>query len=308
MLIDFEDLHRSYLVSRNIDGRWLYTPTNVESPQTGFFPSTHQVFSNHGLQIALYLYNPVSSTDRPPDRNLCTGVRHCLYLNFTHRVNGKYRLNDDHRVAINLDLGVAGDLYGLAQGHRDSFSYKAIRSGKTPKRLYGTAFYRDGRRYVALRAESSKSGVSIKIEVELDRAALIALAAHCLAYGKLLYPSFSDSVVQTLLSDPALGIREGAESQSTPTPLLDTPTSSNQQEPRRDEFRACAENNPDQPSQKAILPERLRRVIWAIGNRKWTKMRLDALQAIQAIEDQERAQVMIDEANQGNFKSWDAYL
>lgn len=305
MLIDFEDLHRSYLVIRNIGGRWQYAPTNDQNPQKGFFPSTHQVFSNHGLQIALYLYNSVSLTDK----NLCTGVSHCLYLNFTHRVDGAYLLNkDDQRVAINLDLGVAGELYGLAQSHRDSFSYSAIRSGKAPKRLYGDAFFRDGRRYVALRAESVKSGVSIKIEVELDRAALIALAAHCLAYGKLLYPSLSDSVVQTLLSDPVPGIRACAESKTAITPVLDTSLSSNHQELSGEEFRACAENNPDQPSHKALLSERLRRVIWAIGNKKWTKMRLDALQRIQAIEDPERAQTMIDEANQGDFKSWDAYL
>ena len=220
-----------------------------------------------------------------------------------------YLLNkDDHRVAINLDLGIAGELYGLAQGHRDSFSYSAIRSGKAPKRLYGAAFFRDGRRYVALRAEFVKSGVSIKIEVELDRAALIALAAHCLAYGKLLYPSLSDSVVQTLLSDTVAGIRACAESQIATISVLDKNPSKINQESEKDGFRACAEDSPGQSSSKSLLPESLRGVIWAIGNKKWTKMRLDALQRIQAIEDKDRAQAMINEANQGDFKSWDAYL
>jgi hypothetical protein len=275
VLIDFEELHRSYLVGRSIDGKWQHLPINQENPQTGSFPSTHQVFSNNGLQIALFIYNRLN----PADQRLCTSVSHCLYLNFSHRVGGAYLLNKDElRLTFNLDLGVAGDLYGLAQGHTDSFSYSAVRSGKAPKRLIGSAFLKDGKRHISLRAESIKSGSQIMIDVELDRAALIALAAHCVGYGKLLYPSLSDSVIQTLLSESP------------------------------GNFRACAENpNVEQPS-KPQLPERLRRVIWAIGNKKWTSMTVEALQKIQEIEDPERAQAMIDEANQGNFRSWDVYL
>jgi hypothetical protein len=292
VLIDFEGIHRSYLIGHSVDGAWQYRPTNPDSPQTGFFPSTHQVFSNHALQIALFIYNRVSSSDQMA----CTGVSHCLYLNFTHRKDGRFLLNKDpRRVAFNLDLGTAGELYGLAQGLSTSFSYSSIRAGKSPKRLMGKVISREGQKLITLRADWANSGVPISIEVELDRTACIALAAHCIGYGKLLYPSLSDGTIQALLSASLNAPRACPE-------LIDySPNADAQAAP----VRACAEENA--PALDP-LPPRLKKAIWAIGNQKWPNMSVIALQKIQAEVTPERAQTLIDEANAGDFSEWDTFL
>ena len=283
MLIDFEELHRTYMIGRPVQGVWQYLPTNEKAPRSGFFPSSHQVFSNNALQIAVYLYNSVS------DAGICTGVSHCLYLNFTHKDGSSYLLNNDKsRLAFNLDLGLAGELYSLAIGLVDEFKYRVVRSRKTPKSIHGAALAKDGRRIVCLMAEGSKDGTPIRIEVDLDKADLIALAAHCIAYGRMLYPSLSDTAVQSLLA--------AASSNS----------------------RACAENGqagmasstPSEAVQPASSPElsRHRRAIWAIGNQKWPSKNIEALQRIQAIDSAAKLQALIDEANNGDFRTWDSYL
>jgi len=292
VLIDFASLHRTYLVGRSVNGVWAFTPTNPDAPRTGFFPSSHQLFSNHALQVALYLYNSVN------EQGLCVGVSHCLYLSFTKKVDGKYQLNNDKgRIAFNLDLGFAGELYSLVQGEVDDFTCRVVRSGKPPKSIIGSVQFKAGRRVVTLVADTSNEGRQARVEVDLDRTAQIVLAAHCIAYGRLLYPSLSDGAVQSLLSAP------GGES------------------------RACARGAGDSPSQclpverdpspapsigcevvglSSFVP--LRNAVWAIGNRKWPNMKLEPLQRIQALTDASKLKAMIDAANSGDFSSWDAFL
>ncbi|MCF5382103.1 hypothetical protein GIW05_01015 [Pseudomonas syringae] len=303
MLIDFETLHSTYLIAYEANRQWQYAPINPNNPQTGTFPSSHQVFSNHGLQIAVYIYNTVSESQ------VCTGVKHCLHLNFTHKADGKYLLaKDEFKIPFNLDLGVAGELYGLAQGHTDTFTYSAIRAGRAPKRLFGKTLFKDGRRFVTLKAEFSKAGTPIKIEVELDRASQIALAAHCLGYGKLLYPALSDSSIQSLLSEVRPDFRACAVDSSvdSSTSGLDEPDRTHGES--TNSLRACAETVSVLTPQSLESSERLKRAIWAIGNQKWPRMEIETLKRIQTIADPERAQQLVDQANKGDFRGWDSYL
>ena len=62
MLIDFETMHRTYLIGWSQDGTWRFTPTNEREPRKGLYASSHQVFSNHALQIAISLYNAPASS------------------------------------------------------------------------------------------------------------------------------------------------------------------------------------------------------------------------------------------------------
>lgn len=296
MLADFADIHRTYLIPKYQDGKWVFTPTNPDKPRVGFFPSTHQVFSNHALQVAIFLYNAVS------DEGACTGVSHCLYLNFTRKAQGSYLLNnDEQRLTFNLDLGVAGELYGLMQGQADTFSYSAIRPGRSPKHLHGSVHVKNGRRLVILNAESVKEGASSSITVELDRAAQIAIAAHAVGYGKLLYPALSDVAIQSLLSEPLGNFRACAD--QTEQALLKPEASL----ARSGDDRACAEERPIYEADSRTHA-RLGKVVWAIGNQKWPSMTKDALRRIQSIVDLTLLQAMIDEANAGDFRKWDSYL
>lgn len=302
MLIDFQILHRTYLIAYEENRQWQYTPINPNSPQTGTFPSSHQVFSNHGLQIAVYIYNTVS------DSKVCTGVKHCLHLNFTHKADGKYLLaKDEFKIPFNLDLGVAGELYGLAQGHTDTFVYGAIRAGRAPKRLHGKALHKDGRRFVTLKAEFAKAGTPIRIEVELDRASQIALAAHCLGYGKLLYPALSDTAIQSLLSEVRQNDRACAEISSMDSSTSDVADPEQTQSEQTNSVRACAETGRTNSPQNQPLSG-LQKTIWAIGNKKWPKMEIEALKRIQWIADPDIAQQLVDQANKGDFRGWDSYL
>lgn len=295
MLIDFEDVHRTYLVGKSLQSVWQFTPTNPSDPRKGMIVCSHTVFSNHALQVAIHLYNRVGESGK------CTSVSHCLLLCFSHKVDGRYPLNnDEERVTFHLDLGVASELYALATGHSDAYTYRAVRKGRAPKTIEGSVFYRDGSRGVRLRAVGVTERRNVSLDVELDRADQIALAAHCLGYGRLLYPSFSDVAVQDLLTPANPKVRACAENSTD------------------DRYENTAHPNAhpasaDPPSQRSVNPSttdlgKLRRVIWAIGNQKWQGMQLDALQRIQKEENAGLLQALINEANDNNFAGWDAYL
>ncbi len=302
MLIDFETVHRTYFVGWSQDGSWRYTPTNDREPRKGFYASSHQVFSNHALQIALSIYNTVDAVGN------CVGINHCLFLLFSRKEQGKYLLvSDQARIGFHLDLGVAGDLYGLAVGHYDSTSYRAVRSGKSPKAITGTATFRDGRRVIALSASTYLNGHLNAIEVELDRAAAIALAAHCLAYGRLLYPSLGDAAVQSLLSNPSPYFRACAEKSPTDQMSRETPATAETGGSSRESALHSTANSGLAPTFSPQIV-RLHKAIWAIGNKKWPSMMVPALQSIQKLDDAVHLQRLIDSGNRGDFREWDAYL
>jgi hypothetical protein len=271
---------------------WAFTPTNKDAPRIGFFPSSHQLFSNHALQVALYLYNSIN------EQGVCVGVSHCLYLSFTKKVDGIYLLNNDRgRIAFNLDLGLAGELYSLVQGEVDDFTYRVVRSGKAPKSIIASVQFKGGRRVVTLAADTSNEGRQVRVEVDLDRSAQIVIAAHCIAYGRLLYPSLGDGAVQSLLSTPGAKSRACARNSDEPSMQLS---------PVDREISSA----PNLGSDMAVSLNvgRLRNAIWAIGNQKWASMQLEPLKRIQALTDASKLKAMIDAANSGDFSSWDAFL
>jgi len=295
VLIDFEDIHRTYLVGSYVDGIWQFTPTHATDPRKGMIVSSHTVFSNNALQASIFLYNRVN------EKGQCVGVNHCLLLCFSHKVNGSFQLNNDNRrITFNLDLGVTSELYALAIGHAGLCSYRAVRAGRAPKLLEGVETFRDGRRVVLLRSSGVVEGRNVSIEVELSKADLIALAAHCVGYGRLLYPSLSDSAVQELLSPMNSNIRACAEN-SRPMASCSNGALIHQDErviPEPHRVGRVPSGN----------PRKLSNVIWAIGNQKWPRMQLKALKRIQQLEDATLLQELIDEANGNNFTRWDAYL
>lgn len=295
MLVDFETLHREYLVGALVNNVWQYKPTNDRDPRKGIYPSSHQIFSNAGLQVALCVYNSVN------DAGQCVGVSHCLYLNFSRRVDGAYLLNNDRaRITFNLDLGAASELSNFVTGEADEFSYRAVRSGRAPKGFRGVAVVRGGKRIVSLCADATQDGQAARIEIELDRAAQIAIAAHCLAYGRLLYPSLGDAAVQSLMA-PSRNFRACAEKFTSNGPLAEV----QHQEPPPAKPVRDAQSGHAKPSPELT---RLGKAVWAIGNQKWPRMTLDALKAIQSINDASRLQELIDQGNAGDFRDWDSYL
>lgn len=291
VLIDFEEVHRTYLIPMYRDGNWTYQPTNAENPKLGRHVSTHQIFSNNGLQVAIYLYNSVT------EAGLCSGVSHCLHLTFSRKDKGKYLLSkDEQRITFNFDLGKAKAIYGFVMGLRDDLNVRVVRTGRSPKTLLGRGEVREGERIVTLTADSPKGSVS----VELSETAQFVLAAHALAYGRLLFPSLTDCAIQQMFLPAPVVFRACAETETTGTDTEGAPIS---------DFNACAEQTLAQRHLEAS-PQRdkLKRVVWAIGQKKWPAMRLDALQRIQNEASLPDMQRLVDEANSGSFLGWDAYL
>lgn len=292
MLIDFEKTHRSYLVGSMIDNVWQFKPTNERDPRSGFFPATQQIFSNAALQVALHIFNSIN------ERGQCVGVSHCLYLNFTRKIDGVYKLNNDTgRVTFHLDLGVASDLYGFVTGAVDDFSHRVIRSGRPPKCIQGSSIWREGARVAVLRGEDGRKEAA-SIEVDLDRAAQIAVAAFCIAYARLLYPSLGEAAVMAILSPPPKTRACAEKSAPRDQPAGETSIASQQAEPVQ------AQENPA----TTLALRRLRKAIWAIGNQKWPGMTLKALQAIHALNDPDHLQALIDQGNAGDFAAWNKYV
>lgn len=291
MLIDYENIHRTYLIGHHVGDNWEFEATHPLDPRKGMIVSSHTAFSNNALQLSIHLYNRVG------ERGRCIGVSHCLLLCFSHKVNGSYKLNnDENRITFHLDLGEAAELYAVAIGHAEHYAYRAVRKGQAVKSIEGVETIRDGRRIVTLRAAGGGEGQKTSVEIDLVKTDLIALAAHCVGYARVLYPSLSDAAVQELLSSASKNTRACAENQVVSADV----TTSENLKVRADHHRSAGASSAD--------IGKLRRAIWAIGNQKWPGMRLDALQRIQQLEDSALLQELINEANAGNFTGWDAYL
>lgn len=301
MLIDFLATHRKYLVAHEAEGGiWEFTPANGEDPKKGIYLATHQIFSNHALQVAIYLYNGLD------ERNRCTRVSHCLHLNFSHKANGSYLLDRDKaRITFNLPVGEAKALYAFALGLVDHFHYRVVRPGRAPKTLTGQVVYDGGERRVILSAHASDEGARNGISLDLSSSAAVMVAAYALGYGQLLFPQLSDVTVQSMFATVPQGFRACAERHDAPLQASQRKTESEMPEgPSRDpSFRACAEK-PASGEQRAGLE----RAVWAIGNQKWPGMKIDALRRIKALVDLNQMQQLVHEANAGDFRGWDKFL
>lgn len=296
MNIDFSYLHKTYLVAQYVDNNWLYTKTNDRNPKKGVYPSSMQIFSNHALQVAIYLYNGVNA------QGLTTSVHHCLYLNFSHKMDNQYLLNNDpDRIAFNLDIGTAKQLYCFAVGLTDAFQYTAIRTNKAPKKITSSVEYVNATRVVKLTAASAKGGELSKVTIELTESDLIGIAVYALGYGRLLYPALSDSALQSIYTSLATTLLVRNPPISNELMHVSAPSPDANEEPKT---RACAENR---PADEAKF-NRLRKAIWAIGQQKWPGMKIEALKRIQNEQDSNLLQSLVDQANLGDFRSWDSYL
>jgi hypothetical protein len=300
VLIDFLATHRKYLVAHEAEGGiWEYTAANAEDPKKGIYLSTHQIFSNHALQVAIYLYNGLNEHKR------CTRVSHCLHLNFSHKANGSYLLDRDKaRITFNLPVGEAKALYAFALGLVDHFHYRVVRPGRAPKTLAGHVAYDGGERRVILSAVSFDDGSRNGISLDLSSSAAVMLATHALGYGQLLFPQLSDVAVQNMFSTVPQGVRACAEGHDAPVQasLESTASLERPDGPSPDpSFRACAEK-PAHGEQRS----RLEKTVWAIGNQKWPDMRIDALKRIQSLVDLAQMQQLVQDA--GDFRGWDKFL
>lgn len=148
-----------------------------------------------------------------------------------------------------------------------------------------------------LRAESGRKE-SASIEVDLDRAAQIAIAAYCIAYAKLLYPSLGDVAVMSIMSPPQKFRACAEKSESAHQPECASVSA-----PQHSDTPRVS----DDPATAQTL-RRLGKAVWAIGNQKWPDMTIKALQAIQAIDDPGRLQMLIDQGNAGDFSAWNTYV
>jgi hypothetical protein len=291
VLIDFLATHRKYMVAHEAEGGiWEYTPANGEDPKKGTYLASHQIFSNHGLQVAIYLYNGLG------EHNRCTRVSHCLHLNFSHKANGSYLLDRDKaRITFNLPVGEAKALYAFVLGLVDHFHYRVVRPGRAPKTLTGQVTYDGGERRVILSALSSDEGSRNGISLDLSSSAAVMLAAHALGYGQLLFPLLSDVAVQNMFATVPQGFRACAEGHEVPLQASQQSTAESEmpEGPLPDpSFRACAEKQATGEQRS-----RLEKAVWAIGNQKWPGMRIDALKRIQALVDLAQMQQLVQEAN-----------
>lgn len=289
VLIDFEGAHRTYLVGRPEGHKWVFNPTNADDPKKGIMLSSHTVFSNNALQLSLHLYN------RLDQQGSCVGVAHCLLLCFSHKQEGSYPLNSDpRRITFHLDLGIAAELYGVAMGRNVDWTHRLVRQGRAAKTICGKSETRDGKTVLKLQANTSVNSQNVTCQVEMSKADAFALAAHCVAYGRLLYPSMSDVAIQAMLRDVGGNSRACAELGTVVDPTADK------------------SRTPAQAASKRSIASadvaKLGKVIWAIGNQKWGNMEIEALKRIQQIGDPAVLQGLINDANAGDFTRWDAYL
>lgn len=290
MLIDFAARHSELLVPYQDGHHWCYRPINQTNPRTGGFLSVQQLFSNNALQVGIYCYNSIA--EGSAGRTRCPGVSHSLRLTFSRKVNGEYLLADDEsKITFNLDIGHAKRIYAFAQGHVDSLSLRFVRPGKAVRELVGRAGQGDdGSRTASLLGVSGG-----QVEVHLSESQLFALAAYSLAYGRFLYPALSDTAIQQLMT-PAIApvALAGGAIQPTETAA---------------QIGACADSAPPATAaEDPVKREKLKRVVWAIGNQKWPSMRLEALQRIQNESTNQQLQQLIEAANKGDFSGWNAFL
>ncbi len=284
MNIDFNAANSMYLVAKpgGTDGAWGYTPFNVKAPRTGGYLSSHQAFGNAGLFFGIHLYNPVNG-------NKVDKVGHSLQLCFSNKVDGSYLLgNDEQKEVFNLDIGAAARLYSFLTNKSSSLVLVFSRPGMAVRRLTGERLDTSSDGGLTLIAVSGRGGEYNKISMSLSRSDQVNLALHCLGYVRLLYPSLSDTAIGEVLI--ACG----------------------------DDFRACAENAPDDHSampaettrtadahRKPVNPN-VSKALWAIGNKKWPRRDLAALKKMQETLTPDELQALVDAGNAGDFTAWDS--
>lgn len=185
--------------------------------------------------------------------------------------------DEDRRIALELDLAAAVQLYKALYRRDNSFSYRIARPNIPAKELtcvsssgqfvYRFDFRSDGR----------------QVSVGIDAADQFHIHAVILAMLKLLYPWLSDGTLHNLLVEG--DARSSNHIAIHDAQILAFPT------PQADIFGA--NESPLTPDQSKAL--------WAIANRKWPARRLEVVKAMQRFMGTNAADSAIKAANAGDF-------
>lgn len=288
--IEFEAEHDRYLVGWTNAGKFIFNRVS-DNPKAGRHLSTHQVFSNNGLLLAIYLRNDV---DLAGD---AVKVYAGLKLLFTHKVHGDYLLhNDKSRINLSLDLGGAKALYGWLKGWTQELKYELPRAGAAPRQLSG--FDAGSQFILTLRATEYRETGNRMIDVGLSDEDIFHLELYCLALGRLHYPSFSDAAVSDAMKPRAAtrqaSVNTSRDSQSeAPHELQPSSEGSYATEP------ASAPANA-----RPLDIHNCRTAIYAVGMKRWPRRDLATIKRIQeqTVEIMDR---LVKAGNAGDFTEWD---
>ncbi|MHC5195122.1 hypothetical protein ACYSUW_15305 [Pseudomonas frederiksbergensis] len=293
MLIDFAAAHEQYLKGRLEDGVWVYNAVNPSKPESGIHLSTHQVFSNAGLGVALYIRNEVDEASR------AVKAHSGLKLVFSHKVHGRYLLaKDKDRISLTLDIGACRHLYAWLIGAQPGFTHDLVRSGANPRQISG--FETDRAFPLTLRATEFSPGEGHRqIDVGLSDTDIFHIQMHCVALARLLYPAMSDTaLVHHMLprKAPARAVVSGLnEAEAT-----DTDHGQFIQEP-------TAPSMPTQPAPIVTAPDvaRIKKAVFGVGKNQWPEKDIQTIQYIQENSTVEAMDRLIKAGNSGDFTEWD---
>ncbi|KPC02175.1 hypothetical protein QO021_29365 (plasmid) [Pseudomonas amygdali pv. lachrymans] len=292
MLIDFETVHRTYLKGCMDGGVWSFTPVNPAKPRTGKHLSTHQVFSNAGLGVALYLRNDFEGTR-------AIKVHAGLKLVFSRKVKGKFLLHEDgQKISLTLDMGGVRGLYAWLAGDTPHFSYEIIRPDAPKKQLSG--FEADLEFPLSMRAfENDSDGSARSILVGLSDADIFHLQLHCLGLAKLLYPSLSDTALLAHMKPRLKAAPSCTPTNASPDPdNMGSGPTERPAEAHDPAIPASGEALPD------LDPEQAKRAVFAVGKNRWPRKDIGTIEQIQngPVEAMDR---FVKAGNAGDFTEWD---
>lgn len=277
MIIDFEDAHSRYLVARRDGSDWCYVPVN-ESKKAGLHLCSHQVFSTNGLGMALYLRNSYTNEK-------ATRVHTSVKLRFSNKVDGEYLLaKDKYGISVELSIGAAGMLYDWLTYGESRFRYEVPTPSGATKALEGFVT-EDGTPILRISEYRSHEGWN-KIDVTLDSEACFHLKMHCIALGRLLYPTLGSDAVIACMRPQRRPAGWGKDSESNPTTQTPGQTI-----------------KPAQVSSDVAAGRR--KGVFAVGINKWPAKRRDVIEHIQHNYNPDDHDRLIKSGNAGDFSEWD---
>lgn len=303
MFIDFAGFHARHLVSRRVGNQWLYEPVNPQNPYSGKHLSSHQIFSNAALGVALYVRNQFDPDDQ------AVGVFTALKLSFSRKVDGSYLLaKDKQHTSVSLDLHGVRQLFTWVQGKQQTFRAEIVKPGSHPKSVSGYRM-QDGQFPHALKVIGHTSnGEQVAIDVGLSDGDLFILSMYCVSYCMLLYPSIDGSVIERLLAIPQV---TGGEGTHTVEKFAHAQTFDSAEDLHIEAVSKSSANASLALEQRPVdqLPsaeiKKQQRAIYAVGMSKWPQRNLAAIEFIQESATQEAMDRLIKAGNAGDFSEWD---
>lgn len=289
--INFEAVHERYLRGGMEDDRYVFELVSPSNPKAAKHLSTHQIFSNNAIGVAVTLRNEVD------EKGIATKVHAGLKLVFSQKKNGGYLLhNDPERITLNLDLAGVKQLYAFLKGWSASLTYDLVRFGVAPRQILG--YVSDTEFLLTLRvSEFNPNGNPRSISVGLSDGDAFHLEMYCLALVKLLYPSFSDTTLSDAMRPRiATAVSLNLPRAETPAPspcLPHVATRAAQPDAREDGL-----------SSTSLNPQRCRTAVFAVGMQKWPRAHRPTIEFIQegSVEVMDR---LIKAGNLGDFSEWE---